>query len=92
VVLALAVVLVAAGAVLLDDGAAVPTQARPAPIAVGDDGVYVVQPGDTIWTIARRLDSRGDVRSTVDELVERHGSASVAVGDRLQLTGLRAGP
>jgi LysM domain len=88
---AVAAVLLAA-AVWLDDGAVVPTQARAAPLAVGDDDVYVVQPGDTVWSIARRLDPRGDVRSTVDELVERHGSASVEVGDRLLLSGLRSGP
>jgi hypothetical protein len=78
------------GAVWLDDGAVVPTQSRPAAVASGE--VYVVQPGDTMWTIARRLDPDGDVRATVDELVERHGSAAVDVGDRLPLAGLRAGP
>ena len=81
-----------AGAVWIDDGAVVPTQARATPPAVSGDGVYVVQPGDTIWSVARRLDPGGDVRATVDALVDRHGSASLEVGDRLPLSGLAAGP
>jgi nucleoid-associated protein YgaU len=72
----------------LDGGAAVPTQARPQPIAAGEQTIYVVQPGDTLWSIARRLDADGDVRATVDALVERHGSAVVDVGDRIALAGL----
>ena len=75
-----------------DDGASVPTQAEVSSLTVDDDAVYVVQPGDTLWSIARRLGSNGDVRATVDALIDRHGSASVSVGDRLPLTGLAPDP
>jgi Tfp pilus assembly protein FimV len=44
---------------------------------------YVVQPGDTIWSIARRLQPTGDVRALVDALVERNGGAALDVGQRL---------
>jgi Tfp pilus assembly protein FimV len=91
-VAAIAAAAVTVGAVWLDDASLVPTQARSAPLEAGAGDVYVVQPGDTVWSIARRLDPQGDVRATVDALVERHGSASVEIGDRLPIGGLRAGP
>ena len=46
--------------------------------------VYVVQPGDTLWSIASSL-TDGDIRSFVDELVDLNGTASVDVGQRLVL-------
>ena len=36
----------------------------------------VVRPGDTFWTIARRVQPTGDVRPLVDRLVAGHGSTS----------------
>jgi nucleoid-associated protein YgaU len=47
--------------------------------------VHVVQPGDTLWSIARDLDLGGDVRLTVDRLAELNGGAPLAVGQRLLL-------
>jgi hypothetical protein len=48
----------------------------------------VVQPGDTLWSIARRLQPSGDVRQLVDRLASRAGGAAVASGQRLDITGL----
>jgi len=48
------------------------------------DQVYVVQPGDTLWSIASSL-TDGDIRSFVDELIDLNGTASVDVGQRLVL-------
>jgi hypothetical protein len=76
----------------LDGGAEVPTQAGSAPLALDADAVYVVQAGDTLWSIARRLAPEVDVRATVDALIDRHGSASIAVGDRLPVSGLADDP
>jgi hypothetical protein len=45
----------------------------------------VVQPGDTFWTIARRLDPKGDVRPLVDRLVSAHGGSALYVGERIAL-------
>jgi Tfp pilus assembly protein FimV len=50
---------------------------------------YVVQPGDSLWTIARRLQPQGDVRPLVDQLSERNGGPSLRAGQRLDLHGLR---
>ena len=46
---------------------------------------YVVQPGDTLWSIAEGLDRPGDVRATVDELAALNGGAALDVGDRIAL-------
>lgn len=47
--------------------------------------VYVVQPGDTFWEIARRLDPAADPRPLVARLVAAHGSAVLVPGERLAL-------
>jgi LysM domain len=46
---------------------------------------YVVQPGDTLWSIARRLQPEGDVRPLVDQLVDLNGGTDLAVGQRLPI-------
>lgn len=47
--------------------------------------VYVVQPGDTFWDIARRLDPAGDPRPVVARLVAAHGSPVLLAGERIAL-------
>jgi len=49
---------------------------------------YVVQPGDTLWAIARRLQPSGDVRPLVDRLADRLGGAALEAGQRLPVDGL----
>jgi len=51
----------------------------------GAGAVYVVQPGDTFWAIARRLDPGGDPRPLVARLVAAHGGAALQAGERLSL-------
>lgn len=48
--------------------------------------VYVVQPGDTVWTIAHKLDPAGDPRAIVDRIVGLNGGAALQPGQRLRLT------
>ncbi len=63
-------------------GPASTTADRPA----APGAVYVVQPGDTFWAIARRLQpGGGDPRPLVARLVAAHGSASLVAGERLAL-------
>lgn len=50
--------------------------------------VHVVQPGDTLWSIAEDLEPRGDVRALVDDLSERAGGAPLQPGQRIPLDGL----
>jgi len=42
-----------------------------------------VRTGDTIWSIARRIQPNGDVRPLVDRLVAANGSSMLQAGDRL---------
>lgn len=61
--------------------------------AVGRAGLepdsWVVQPGDTLWSIAAELRPEGDVRPLVDELARRSGGSALEVGQRLDVGGLR---
>jgi Tfp pilus assembly protein FimV len=48
--------------------------------------VYVVQPGDTLWQIAGRLDAGGDRRPLVDELARANGvQGTLQVGQQLRV-------
>ncbi|HXQ63021.1 MAG TPA: LysM peptidoglycan-binding domain-containing protein [Acidimicrobiales bacterium] len=47
--------------------------------------VYVVQPGDTLWSIAERLAPQGDPRPAVTTLSEQLGGDTVTPGERLLL-------
>ena len=57
--------------------------------AAGESGLaaqaVVVQPGDTLWSIARDLQPTGDVRPLVQRLSELNGGAALEVGQRLVL-------
>lgn len=46
---------------------------------------YVVQPGDTLWRIARDLQPSGDVRPLVQRLGAARGGAPLRTGERLAL-------
>ena len=63
--------------------------ATPGPVLAGaaasPNGVYVVQPGDTMWTIAERLDPAGDPRPVVQKMEQEVGSDTLQPGERLQL-------
>ncbi|MHB8220160.1 MAG: LysM peptidoglycan-binding domain-containing protein [Acidimicrobiales bacterium] len=47
--------------------------------------VYVVQPGDTLWTIARQFDQGGDARRLAVALEARLGSRVVVPGERIRV-------
>jgi nucleoid-associated protein YgaU len=47
--------------------------------------VYVVQPGDTLWSIVHRSGGRGDPRPEVDRLALQLQGRSLQVGQRLHL-------
>jgi hypothetical protein len=46
---------------------------------------WVVQPGDTLWSIAVALAPDADPRATVDRLVDANGADELEVGQRLVL-------
>jgi hypothetical protein len=63
--------------------------ASPGPARVGDPvaahALYIVQPGDTLWTIAQRLDPQGDPRAVEAELAAEVGGDTIVPGERLVL-------
>jgi nucleoid-associated protein YgaU len=44
---------------------------------------WVVQPGDTLWSIAEAVDPKGDVRPLVDRMAAELGSTSLYPGERV---------
>jgi hypothetical protein len=63
--------------------------ATPGPAPAGETVAahqpYVVQPGDTLWSIAARLDPTGDPRPVVAELETEAGGDNVVPGEQLVL-------
>jgi nucleoid-associated protein YgaU len=53
----------------------------------GSGTVVIVQPGDTLWSLAREVQPDGDVRPLVAQLARTHGGSSVRAGDRIVLPG-----
>lgn len=46
---------------------------------------YVVQPGDTLWTIAGRVDPNGDERPLVDALQRELGTTDIYPGEHIAI-------
>ncbi len=60
--------------------------AAPAAIAAArGEAIYVVQPGDTLWSIASRFDHGGDPRPLAEALARETGSAVVVPGERIAI-------
>lgn len=57
-----------------------------APASAASGATVVAQPGDTMWTIARRVQPGTDVRALVDELVALNGTA-LQPGQEVRLPG-----
>ena len=55
----------------------------PLPAAGAETAVYVVQPGDTLWSIAGGVAPERDRRDVVDRLTATNGGADLVVGQRL---------
>jgi hypothetical protein len=59
-----------------------PVRLSSAPAAVR---VHVVQPGDTLWSIARAEHPTGDIRAVVDQLAQGRGNRPLQAGEALTL-------
>jgi len=67
-------------------GAPSPTSAAAGSAAgVAAPATVVVQPGDTLWTIAAAVAPDVDVRITVDQLVALNGRSPIVPGQELEL-------
>lgn len=47
--------------------------------------VHIVQPGDTLWSIARAVHPTGDVRAVVQQLADSRHGAALQVGERIEI-------
>lgn len=66
--------------------------ASPDPIAVAAEAtVVVVQPGDTLWTIARAMQPEGDHRALVSTLSELTDGAVLQPGQRIVVSAALRG-
>ncbi len=67
----------------------VPQSTEPEPIDVGPvpeaGTVYIVQPGDTLWSIAEAIAPESDPRPVVDALRDANGGPTLHAGDRLRI-------
>jgi LysM domain-containing protein len=52
---------------------------------VAHHALYIVQPGDSLWSIAQRLDPGSDPRPVVARLASQAGGDTVVPGERLVL-------
>ena len=59
------------------------SSAPPGRMTVVAERTYVVQPGDTMWGIARAAQPRGDVRPLVDRLAAERRGRPLRVGERI---------
>jgi hypothetical protein len=82
-----AVVVSTAGATT--EGAAVASSTPTVTDDTPEPLTYLVQPGDTLWSIAESLDVSGDIRPVVDDLARLAGPGSLEAGTRLDLSALR---
>jgi hypothetical protein len=81
--LLLAVLLLVAPSLLSGGG---PWRSAPVAYSTNRTVSYTVQPGDTLWVIARRIAPNDDPRAVVDRLIaENHITGSLQVGQSIDL-------
>lgn len=89
---AVALIALAAAAVLMamairmalaGPGGGALTTAGPSGVRPRGAQVYVVQPGDTLWSIVRAAGVKGDPRPVVDRLAAQLGGHDLQIGQRL---------
>jgi nucleoid-associated protein YgaU len=62
-----------------------PATPHAAPASPGAAHVYVVQPGDTLWSIGQRFHGTTPLSDYVDDLVERNGGTHLDIAQPLAL-------
>jgi hypothetical protein len=60
-------------------------QALPGSVKTAHGFLYRVQPGDTVWSIATRLDPTGDPRPLADQIETEIGGTNLQVGTQVLL-------
>ncbi len=63
-------------------------QGGPQTERVTSAAVVIVQPGDTLWSLAREVQPKGDLRPLVAQLSRANGGSSLRAGDRIVLPNI----
>jgi spore germination protein YaaH len=58
-------------------------QVLPGSVKTTQGYLYSVQPGDTVWSIATRLDPTGDPRPRADQIESEIGGTNLQVGTQI---------
>jgi nucleoid-associated protein YgaU len=66
-------------------GGPLTTTGAAAGISTASETVWVVRPGDTLWTIARRVEPQRDPRAVVDQLANELHGTSLYPGEQIPL-------
>jgi hypothetical protein len=66
-------------------GGPLPATGVPGGLEPAASRVWVVRPGDTLWSIALAVDPKGDVRPLVDRLAAAVGTTSLYPGETIPL-------
>jgi hypothetical protein len=74
-----------AGAGVLSSTQSHPLAVLPGSVKTPGGYMYVVKPGDTLWSIATRLDPSGDPRPLVAQLTHQVRGGELLPGSRLDL-------
>jgi hypothetical protein len=59
----------------------------PGGLQVAAARIWIVRPGDTLWSIAEAVDPRGDVRPLVDRMAAAAGSTVLYPGEAIAIPG-----
>lgn len=73
-----------AGAAFLGGGPLAVSRGPGSAVPVAEH-VYVVQPGDTVWSIAHQFQPTGDERPLVDAIVSELGGAGLTPGEAIRI-------
>jgi hypothetical protein len=63
------------------------TTGAPGGLQPASSRVWIVRPGDTLWSIASAIDPRGDVRPLVDRLAAELGTTALYPGEAVAIPG-----
>jgi hypothetical protein len=68
-------------------GGPLATTGAPGGVRPAATRVWVVRPGDTLWSIAEAIDPHGDVRPVVDRLAAEVKGTAIYPGEHVPLPG-----
>jgi hypothetical protein len=68
-------------------GSPLATAGAPGGLQPAASRIWIVRPGDTLWSIATAVDPTGDVRPLVDRLAAEAGTTALYPGESIAVPG-----